>query len=262
MHITRLSRESLGSAVMRDDKVVELENVTWSYPRIDNRTGTFKHQFVNMFNRKERLIEERKRCLNQIDLEISKGECVGVIGSNGAGKSTLLRVIAGVLKPETGRVAVSGQVTPIMDLGATLNGQLTCKDNAILSLYAFGWTKKQVSEKLIEVFDWCEMREYMNEPFSVLSSGMSSRLLFSISTIQNPDIVLIDEVLSVGDKSFRDKANSRIENFVKHGSVAVIVSHDLSVIERMTNKCLWLEDGGIKMLSDSTTVLEAYSKVP
>lgn len=246
--------------MMNRDVVVELRDVTWTYPRMGNHFLNLKNYVTRTRHFNRLLKADNQTSLSSVSIDFARGDCVGIIGRNGAGKSTLLRVIAGILKPQSGSIIVSGHVTPIMELGSVLNGQLTCKENVILALHAFGWSKRQVNNKLKEVFAWSELENYLDEPLSALSSGMASRLYFSIATTQKPDVVLIDEVLSVGDQKFREKAYERIAEFIKGGSVALIVSHDLSVIEKMTNKCVWLENGKVIMYGVTMSVLESYWK--
>ncbi len=180
---------------------------------------------------------------------------MGLIGS---GKSTLLKVIAGVYKPSMGRVTVNGTIAPLIELGAGFDMDLTARENIYLNGTVLGLTPKYIDEKFDEIVDFSELREFLDVPLKNYSSGMVSRIAFAIATITNPDVLIADEILSVGDFLFQEKCEKRMKELLASGTTVLLVSHSIDQVERMCNKVTWLEKGHVRMQGDVKTVCEAY----
>lgn len=200
----------------------------------------------------------RKVVLDGIDIVIARGEKVGIIGPNGAGKSTLLKLICGVLAPSAGRVAVDGRVAPLLELGAGFDPDMTVVDNIMLYGVLLGIDRRIVTERIDEILRFAELEEYARYPVHALSSGMAARLGFAIATDVDPDILLIDEALSIGDESFRTKSKARIDALWRHDTTVVVVSHDLSYIRATCEKALWLDRGRIAAIGTPADVADRY----
>jgi len=200
----------------------------------------------------------RRLVLDQIDLEIEAGEKVGIIGANGSGKSTLLKVICNILEPSSGCVRVRGNIAPLIELGAGFDPEISVADNIILYGVILGFSEKEMRDSTPRILEFAELEEYSAVPVKALSSGMVARLGFAVATEVQPDILILDEVLSVGDESFRNKCKQRIEKFWHANSTVLLVSHDLDFIRKSCQRAIWLEHGKIRMISQSSEVIDAY----
>ena len=200
----------------------------------------------------------RKVVLEDINLTIPRGEKLGIIGPNGAGKSTLLKLICGVLAPSAGRVTVDGRVAPLLELGAGFDPDMTVIDNIKLYGVLLGVDRRTVTARIGEILRFAELEEYARYPVHALSSGMAARLGFAIATDVDPDILLIDEALAVGDESFRAKSKARIDALWRHNTTVVVVSHDLSYIRSTCEKAVWLERGRIASFGTPQEIATRY----
>jgi lipopolysaccharide transport system ATP-binding protein len=196
--------------------------------------------------------------LREISFQITKGECVGFIGRNGVGKSTLLGLIAGVLKPDSGKIVVKGRVSPLLELGAGFHPDLTGRENIILNGVLLGMTKAEVKAKLDFIVEFSGLKDFIDQPIRTYSSGMVARLAFSVIAHLDPEILLIDEVLAVGDVEFQKKSFQKILEFKEKGITIVLVSHSLDSIVKVCERAIWLENGGIKMDGEAKEVVSAY----
>lgn len=183
--------------------------------------------------------------LKDIDVEVRRGETLGIIGYNGAGKSTLLKVIAGVLKPTEGSVTVNGKIAPLIELGAGFDMELTGVENIYLNASILGLSRREIVRKFDEIVEFSDLREFIYSPLKSYSSGMVARLGFSIATEVDPDILIIDEILAVGDEHFKKKCNERMKSFRENGTTMFFVSHNMADIERLCDKVMWLEHGKV-----------------
>ena len=197
--------------------------------------------------------------LDGINLKVQKGETVGIIGENGAGKSTLLKIIANTLKPSTGEILRNGRVSALLELGAGFNPELTGKENIILNAYLLGLVKSEIENKKQEIIDFSELSEFIDRPVKTYSSGMVMRLAFSIATSVNPDILIIDEALAVGDQHFQKKCIDRMVEFKREGKTIFFCSHSPYLIQELCNKAVWLHHGKMMHIGDTTRVLNAYT---
>ncbi|MDE5600218.1 MAG: ABC transporter ATP-binding protein, partial [Oscillospiraceae bacterium] len=190
--------------------------------------------------------------------DIEKGDVFGIVGLNGCGKSTTLKIISGILKPTKGSVVVRGSIAPLIELGAGFDMELTARENIYLNGAVLGYSRKFIDQKFDEIVEFSEMKEFLDVPMKNYSSGMVARIAFAIATITHPEILIVDEILSVGDFHFQEKCNKRIEDMMSGGTTVIIVSHSIEQIEELCKHVMWLEHGKIKMIGDAKSVCEAY----
>jgi lipopolysaccharide transport system ATP-binding protein len=200
----------------------------------------------------------KKLVLDDIDLVINSGAKLGIIGANGAGKSTLLKVICGILEPTKGQVRVRGQIASLIELGAGFDPDLPVIDNIILYGVMLGFSRQEMKEKTKDILDFAELEEYMGAPVKSLSSGMVARLGFAIATEVHPDILILDEVLSVGDESFKNKCKRRLKKFWNSNATILVVSHDLTLIQESCDQAIWLNKGQLQCQGASEDVIKFY----
>ena len=217
---------------------------------------------------KEYLIKKVKRdikteqftAVDNVSFSLDEGDFLGIIGTNGAGKSTLLKVISGIMKPAKGSVTVNGKIAALLELGSGFDPDLTIKENVFLRGAMLGYTKEFVTEKYKDILEYAELTEFENRAFKQLSSGMKSRLAFSISCLMEPEILILDEVLSVGDAAFRAKSEATMMNIIKNGCCTLFVSHSLPQVRRLCNKVLWLDKGKQIAFGDVNAVCDKYDR--
>ena len=198
--------------------------------------------------------------LSDVSFTAYRGEVVGIVGLNGSGKSTLLKVISGILEPSEGSVKTYGSISPMIELGAGFDYDLTARENIFLNGSVLGFDQSFINEKYDEILDFAELREFENVAIKNFSSGMIARLGFSIATLVKPDILIVDEILSVGDFLFQQKCEKRIDELMSGGTTVLMVSHSIDQIERLCNRVLWLNRGKTVMIGDTKTVCEEYKK--
>ncbi|MDD4718576.1 MAG: ABC transporter ATP-binding protein [Bacilli bacterium] len=198
--------------------------------------------------------------LNEVEFDIKKGEVVGFVGSNGAGKSTLLKVVAGVMKPTKGKVDIYGNICPMIELGAGFDMDLTARENIYLNGAVLGYSKKFLDEKFDEIVDFSELKEFLDVPVRNFSSGMVARLAFSVATIVDPEILIVDEILSVGDINFQQKSENKMKSMIGGGTTVLYVSHSLEAIKKLCDRVVWLEKGKVQMIGETNEVCDAYKK--
>ena len=196
--------------------------------------------------------------INDLSFEINKGETVAIIGKNGAGKSTLLKILARVIKPTTGSISITGQVAPMIELGAGFNAELTGRENILFYSSLLDRDINKVKPRINEIIDWAGVADHLDYQLRTYSTGMVARLAFSIATDEVPDILLIDEVLSVGDGEFATKSRTRLLEIINSGCTVIMVSHDLKTVAELAQKVIWIEKGKIKMVGLPTEVIAAY----
>ncbi len=218
---------------------------------------------------KEYIIRKLKRKMNfdkftaldDISIDIEKGEVLGIIGLNGSGKSTLLKIISGILKPSGGSVEVNGTISPLIELGAGFDPDLTTRENIFLNGSVLGFERSFIREKYDEILDFAELRDYENVAIKNFSSGMVARLGFAIATLVKPDILIVDEILAVGDFLFQQKCERRIAEMMSGGTTVLIVSHSIEQIERLCTRILWLDHGKTRMIGDTAEVCGEYKSM-
>ena len=198
--------------------------------------------------------------LSDVNFEVKKGEVVGFVGSNGAGKSTLLKVIAGVMKPTSGNIEVYGNICPMIELGAGFDMELTARENIFLNGAVMGYSKEFIEAKFDEIVEFSELKDFLDVPVRNFSSGMVARLAFSIATIVDPEILIVDEILSVGDIAFQQKSENKMRSMIGGGTTVLFVSHSVEQIKNLCDRAVWLDHGHVKMIGDAKEVCEAYKK--
>lgn len=226
--------------------VVELSGVSLRFVSYSDKYYSLKRAFIDLFLQCEQPNQRSTFwALTDINLRIEKGERVGILGPNGAGKSTLLRVLSRIYPPTTGRIAVNGRVAPLIDMGAGFNFELSGEDNIFLNGAMLGMSRNAMKERLDRIWDFSGLRDFADLPLKYYSSGMVSRLAFSVATEVQPDILLIDETLSPGDATFVDKAKERITGLIHQSNVVILVSHDMNSLRKMCTRGIWLDQGRI-----------------
>jgi len=236
--------------------VVQLENVSVRYRVPSERTGTFKEYMIRRLKRKIQI--RTFWAINEVSINVKPGEVFGFIGDNGAGKSTLLKVVARVLRPTKGRVIVRGRVAPLLELGAGFHPELTGRENIFLNGAMLGYSHTEMQDKYQQIVDFSELGEFIDAPIRTYSSGMYARLGFSVATAHEPEILIVDEILGVGDESFQQKCVDRISKFQKHGTSILLVSHNMISIEKLCQHAAWLDHGVLKYMGEPAQVIRAY----
>lgn len=221
--------------------IIDVQHVSMKFNLMEEKIDTLKEYIVKLI--KGKLFYNEFVALNDVSFQIEKGDILGIVGFNGAGKSTMLKILAGVLKPTNGKVVVNGTVAPLIEVGAGFDPELTAKENIFLNGAILGHSRKFLQQHFDEIIDFAELRTFVNVPVKNFSSGMYARLGFAIATVVKPDILIVDEVLSVGDYRFQEKCEKRIQEMINGGTTIIIVSHDINMIERLCNKVLWLDHG-------------------
>ena len=241
---------------MTQELIVEATDISLAYRRTRHRVSSLKQTAIDTINR--RMAYEEFFALKGVTFNIARGETVSVIGRNGAGKSTLLKVVGRVLPPTTGRVVVRGLVAPMIELGAGFNPELTGAENIVLYGTLLGRTPKEMKTRIEPIADWAGLTEHLDIPIRAYSSGMSARLAFATATDVTPDLLLIDEILSVGDADFREKSAARTVELMNGGCAVLLVSHDLEAVEKMSTRAIYLENGLQKFSGQPQDVIDAY----
>jgi len=229
------------------ENMIEVNNVSMKFNLGIEKGFSLKQGFVDMFKKKEK-INNDFWALKNVNFDVEKGEVVGFVGSNGAGKSTLLKVIAGVMKPTKGKVSVYGNICPMIELGAGFDSQLTARENIYLNGAVMGYSKEFINSKFDEIVSFSELFEFLDVPIQNFSSGMIARLAFSIATIVDPEILIVDEILSVGDMAFQKKSEEKMLNMINGGTTVLFVSHSIDQIRNMCNKVVWIEKGEVQAI--------------
>ncbi len=243
---------------LREDCLMELKNVTMKFVKYDVGVNSLKELVVRAF--KGDLKREKFVCLKNISFSIRKGESVAIIGRNGVGKSTLLKIMSGILKPTSGTVRCNGRITPLLKLGAGFDSNATGIENIYLNAAIMGYTKKEIDEKLPAILEFSELGDFIYSPIKTYSSGMMARLGFSIAVHMDSEILLIDEILAVGDMAFQKKCYAKLDELREKGLVFLIVSHSSSV-QRYCKRALWLERGRLIADGDTAEIFARYTEM-
>jgi ABC-type polysaccharide/polyol phosphate transport system ATPase subunit len=238
------------------DVAIALDDVSVRYRVPSERINTFKEYMIRWLQRK--ISKNDFWALHHIDLTVRKGEVFGLVGRNGAGKSTLLKVIAKVLRPTMGRVRVVGHVVPLLELGAGFHPELTGRENIYLNGAMLGYTREQMDEKFPRIVDFSELGGFIESPVRTYSSGMYARLGFAIAVDDQPDILIVDEILGVGDEAFQRKCAARIDEYRCNGATILLVSHSAALVEAICQRAAWLDHGEMRVLGTVGEVLDHY----
>ena len=241
---------------MREETMITVKNVSMVFNLATERVDTLKEYVLKLA--KHQLMVQKFYALRDINLEIERGEAVALIGVNGSGKSTLLKVIAGVLHPTTGSVQVHGSIAPMIELGAGFDPELTARENIFLNGAVLGHGRKFMEAHFQSIVDFAELWDFVDVPVKNFSSGMVARLGFAIATEIKADVLIVDEVLSVGDFRFQEKCKKRMEEMMSGGTTLLFVSHSTEQVRQLCQKAVWLKKGNIAMFGDVNSVCDAY----
>ena len=241
---------------MEKDYAVKVENVSMHFNNCSEKIDSLKEYFLKIV--KKQLFFKDFIAVKDVSFEVKKGEIFGIVGTNGSGKSTLLKIISGILTPTSGSVKINGTIAPLIELGAGFDGDLTAKENIYLNGAVLGYTKEFLDEKFDSIVDFAELHDFMDMPLKNYSSGMVARIAFAIATAINPDILIVDEILSVGDYLFQQKCEKRIKELMDAGVAIILVSHSAGQIESMCDRALWIEKSIPKMIGPAKEVCAAY----
>ena len=242
------------------EPIIVINHVSMMFNIASEQLNSLKEYFIAIMKRE--LHFKEFMALEDIDFVVNRGEQYGIVGTNGSGKSTLLKIIAGVLEPSEGRVAIGGTIAPLIELGAGFDMELTARENIYLNGALLGYSKQFIDERFDEIVDFAEVRDFLDMPMKNYSSGMVARVAFSVATATIPDILVVDEALSVGDFLFQEKCEKRINELVdEHGTTLLFVSHSIDQVERVCDKAVWIEKGHMRMIGDVKEVCEAYRNI-
>lgn len=238
---------------------ISFENVYKTYPLYHHMTGGIKNFIFHLPKSLESIKNSKYEALRNISFSVFKGETLGIIGKNGAGKSTILGLIAGVLKPNSGSVKVMGRISPLLELGAGFHFELTGRENILLKGVLIGLSRTEVLARMDEIIAFSELGDFVDQPVRIYSSGMLARLGFSIVANLDPEILLIDEILAVGDAAFQEKCLNRMMEFRRRGVTMVFVSHAMDNVRKICDRAVWIETHSVKMIGEPSNVVLAYS---
>lgn len=242
---------------MSDKRVmVDVDHVTVRFNLSNQKVDNLKEYFIKLI--KKELMFQEFFAVKDVSFRVHAGEAWGLIGTNGSGKSTMLKVISGIIKPFKGSVSIHGSVAPLIELGAGFDPELTARENIYLNGCVLGYTEKFLDEHFDEIVDFAEIRDFLDSPLKNFSSGMKARLGFSIATMVKPDILIVDEILAVGDYKFRQKCEKRMKELLGGGTTLLYVSHNIDEVKRLCDHAIWIEKGVDKMQGNAKDVCEAY----
>lgn len=240
--------------------MIILKNVSMKFNLGVEKDNSLKMIFINLFTPRKKKKKDYFWALKDIDFRINKGDVVGIIGANGAGKSTLLKVVSGVYKPTTGTVEVNGKISPMIELGAGFDPELTARENIYLNGAILGYSEEFLEQKFDDIVEFSELKDFLDVPIKNFSSGMVAKLAFSISTIVNPEVLIVDEILSVGDIKFQEKSKNKMMSMIEGGTTVLYVSHSIDSIKELCSKVIWLDHGKIVKMGDTKEICDEYYK--
>lgn len=246
---------------MKDNIMIEVNDVSMKFNLGIEKGFSLKQGFIDLFNKEKKRNKKKSEfwALKNVDFKVNKGEVVGFIGSNGAGKSTLLKVVAGVMKPTKGSINAYGNICPMIELGAGFDMDLTARENIYLNGAVMGYSKELIDSKFNEIVEFSELQDFLDVPVKNFSSGMVARLAFSVATIVEPEILIVDEILSVGDIAFQAKSEAKMRSMIGGGTTVLFVSHSIDQIKKMCDKVIWVEHGVVQKIGGKN-VCDAYVK--
>jgi ABC-type polysaccharide/polyol phosphate transport system ATPase subunit len=236
--------------------VIEIKNVNVTYRVLMNKSSSLKELFRDAIKGKARVVDYV--ALQDVSFTVDAGEVIAILGRNGAGKSTLLKVLAGVLPPTNGSSKVNGKIAPMIELGAGFHPEMTGAENVLFYSALMGRDIKSVKERTPAIGEWAGVTDHMDFPLRTFSSGMVARLAFATATDERAEVLLVDEVLSVGDADFQEKSKKRMHELINSGAAVVLVSHDMSAVRELATRAIWLENGHVKMIGKASDVVDAY----
>ena len=240
--------------------MIKVEHVSMKFNLGIEKNYSMKEAFIAIFDKRRRQKPTEFWALDDLTFNVKKGEVVGLIGSNGAGKSTLLKVVSGVMKPTKGKIEVSGVISPMIELGAGFDLELTARENIYLNGAILGYSKEFLEEKFHDIVKFSELEDFLDVPVKNFSSGMTAKLAFSIATVVNPEVLIVDEILSVGDIKFQEKSKGKMLEMIKGGTTVLYVSHSLESIKDLCDRVIWIEHGKLIKMGNAKEVCDEYYK--
>jgi ABC-2 type transport system ATP-binding protein len=253
------SKKSIQKQLVSQNAVIIADDIGMEFKLSKEKVNNLKEFVIKSL--KGQILYTEFWALRNISFEVDKGDRWGIIGLNGAGKSTLLKIVSGVMKPTEGSIVIKGKIIPLLELGAGFDPNYTGKENIFLNGAMLGLTKEFLEEKYEEIIEFSEIRKFIDVPLKNYSSGMKARLGFSIATVIKPEILVLDEVLSVGDAKFKKKSEDKITSLFNEGVTVLFVSHSIEQVKKICNKALWLENGKVVMKGDAKEICETYERV-
>lgn len=246
-----------------DDLMIRLDHVSMRFNLGIEKGFSLKQGFVDLLDPKKRKSKKDNKksefwALNDVSFDVNRGEVVGLVGSNGAGKSTLLKIVAGVYKPTAGQRLTYGSICPMIELGAGFDMELTARENVFLNGAVMGYSKEFITEKYDEIVAFSELKDFMEVPVKNFSSGMTARLAFSVATVVEPEILIVDEILSVGDLAFQNKSEEKMLSMIHGGTTVLYVSHSLDSIRKLCDRAVWLDHGQVRQIGEAAETCDAY----
>lgn len=241
---------------MSNEVIIKVTNATVRFNKATENYNGLKEYIIRML--KGDLMFQEFLALKDVNLEVKRGEAWGLIGTNGSGKSTLLKLICGILKPYKGSVEVSGSIAPLIELGAGFDGELTARENVYLNGAILGYKRAFMDQHFDEIIEFAELQDFVDVPLKNFSSGMSARLGFAVATIVKPDILIVDEVLAVGDQAFQEKCQKRMEQMLSGGTTLLFVSHSIDQVKALCQKAIWIDKGIVMASGDINQIAEMY----
>ena len=243
------------------DSMIKVEDVSMKFNLGIEKNFSLKLFFINMFKPKKKEVKKGNKdfwALKHVNFEVERGEVVGFVGGNGAGKSTLLKVVSGVMKPTEGKITVAGNICPMIELGAGFDMDLTARENIYLNGSILGYSREFIDQKFDEIVSFSELQDFLEVPVRNFSSGMVARLAFSIATQVDPEILIVDEILSVGDLNFQQKSEAKMRSMITGGTTVLYVSHSIDSIRSLCDKVVWLDHVKVVMSGNTEKVCQAY----
>ena len=241
---------------MEKDSIIRVQDVTMRFRLDANHITSLKEWVVSRLQRRQNY--KHFFALDHVSFEVQRGEVLGIIGRNGSGKSTLLKVISGIYKPTEGRAVTAGRVAPMLELGSGFDQELSGRENVFLNGAILGFDEPFMKNKYEEIVDYAEIRDFIDAPLKTYSSGMMMRLAFSVATVVEPEILIVDEILAVGDSAFQQKSFQRMMELMSGGTTVLFVSHNLEQIRKLCNRVVWMEKGKLRMIGPTQEVCDAY----
>ncbi len=242
--------------IREDITMIDVQDVSMRFMMSNDKIGSLKEMVTQLIKGKIKFKEFW--ALRDVEFQVKKGEVVGIVGRNGAGKSTILKIISGIMKPTKGRVVRNGNIVPMLELGSGFDFDLSGRENVFLNGAILGYSKEFLMEKFDEILEFSELGEFIEMPIRNYSSGMMMRLAFSIATVVEPEILIVDEILAVGDENFQRKSRQRMMELMSGGTTVLFVSHNMDQIREMCNRVVWLDGGTVRMIGETKEVCDAY----
>lgn len=244
---------------MPEEIAIRVEHASMHFIMASERLQSLKEYTLKFVKRE--LSYQKFVAVDDVSAEIYKGEVFGIVGTNGSGKSTLLKMISGILKPTYGTITIKGNIAPLIELGAGFDGELTARENVYLNGSILGYSREFIDEHFQQIVDFAELHDFMEMPIKNYSSGMTARIAFAIATVITPDILILDEILAVGDFLFQEKCESRIRELMNSGTTVVLVSHSIDQVAQLCSRVLWLEKSKVRMIGSTQDVCQAYASL-